>query len=122
MAQPDFSKGEAAVDEFLRHSEMPTLAAEYFDLKRRYAAETFSTLAPNEPNVVTATDLFALNLLDVPVGPVVVRWFLDEDRWLTPSGCRDTFAVYEMRRNSPIKLSRIPVATRSAATAEPVLL
>jgi len=50
----------------------------YYDPAGDYAGSTFLELTPNEPDNITATDLYALSLLDVRAGPQAGRRLLDD--------------------------------------------
>jgi hypothetical protein len=49
----------------------------YYDPARNYAGSTFVGLEPNDPRDITATDLYALSLLDVNAGPLAGRLLLE---------------------------------------------
>ena len=52
--------------------------AYYYDRDRNYAGASFASMYPNDPNDVTATDLHAVSLLSVTVGPRATRRLLDD--------------------------------------------
>jgi hypothetical protein len=52
--------------------------AHYYRPEGNYAGSTFLSLAPNEPNRVTATDLFAVTLLSVDIGARVTRRVIND--------------------------------------------
>lgn len=54
----------------------PRLAS-YYDRDGNYAGAAFAELLPNDPHDLTATDLHAVSLLSVTVGPGATRRFLD---------------------------------------------
>jgi hypothetical protein len=58
------------------------LLSRYYDPTSDYAGSTFLDLTPNHPHDVTATDLYALSLLDVRAKPLAGR------RLLEPGGHR----------------------------------
>ena len=53
-----------------------TRLVEYYDRDGNYAGATFAELGPNDPDDLTATDLHAVSLLSVTVGPGATRRFL----------------------------------------------
>lgn len=55
----------------------PRLAS-YYDRDGNYAGGSFTSLFPNDPNDLTATDLHAVSLLSVTVGPRATRRLLDD--------------------------------------------
>lgn len=51
--------------------------ATYYARGGNYAGATFAALFPNDPNDLTATDLHAVSLLSVDIGPGATRRFLE---------------------------------------------
>ncbi|WP_407343340.1 DUF6308 family protein [Pengzhenrongella phosphoraccumulans] len=52
--------------------------AYYYDRDRNYAGASFASMYPNDPNDLTATDLHAVSLLSVTVGPRATRRLLND--------------------------------------------
>jgi len=61
----------------VRHPEAPDLLRRYYDPSGDYAGSTFLDLGPNDPHDLTATDLYALSLLDVRATPRAGRHLLE---------------------------------------------
>ena len=59
------------------HPRAGQLLHDYYDPAGDYAGATFTHLAPNPPGDITATDLYALSLLDVQAGPRAGRRLLE---------------------------------------------
>lgn len=75
----------ATVDQALVESACKTIVealdtanlATYYRTRGNYAGATFSNLEPNDPYGITATDLHAVSMLSVNVGPAATRRLLE---------------------------------------------
>lgn len=70
------SRAMAAARSAVRHADAPNLLRKYYDPTSSYAGSTFLDLQPNDPEDLTATDLYALSLLDVRATPLAGRRLL----------------------------------------------
>ncbi|MDX6323428.1 MAG: hypothetical protein QOF52_3286 [Propionibacteriaceae bacterium] len=61
----------------LRHTSAVDRLRAYYDRDGGYAGSTFLTLGENNPREIDATDLFAVSLLNVKVGPLACRMLLE---------------------------------------------
>jgi hypothetical protein len=79
MREPEphqLSRATEAARTSVRHADAPELLRRYYDPTNGYAGSTFLNLEPNDPRDLTATDLYALSLLDVRATPLAGRRLL----------------------------------------------
>lgn len=79
--QAQIERARVAIYQAMDHPEAPSRVRRYYDPDGNYAGSTFLDL-PQEPFTVSATDLFAVSLLDVRPTPRAAR------RLLSPGPCR----------------------------------
>lgn len=68
---------KSAVHAMLAHPRAALNLAAFYDPQGGYAAATFQTLAPNDPQDLTPSDLLAVTLMDVSVRPAALRRLLE---------------------------------------------
>ena len=79
MREPEphqLSRAAEAARNAVGQADAPELLRRYYDPASGYAGSTFLDLEPNEAHDLTATDLYALSLLDVRATPLAGRRLL----------------------------------------------
>ena len=76
--QDQLDRASAAAWAAVRHERAARLLRQYYDPATDYAGSTFLDLQPNNPQDLTATDLYALSLLDVRATPLAGRRLLED--------------------------------------------
>ena len=76
--QDQLDRASAAAWAAVRHPQASELLRQYYDPTTDYAGSTFLDLQPNDPQDLTAADLYALSLLDVRATPRAGRRLLED--------------------------------------------
>ena len=76
--QDQLDRASAAAWAAVRHERAARLLRQYYDPATDYAGSTFLDLQPKNPQDLTATDLYALSLLDVRATPLAGRRLLED--------------------------------------------
>jgi hypothetical protein len=108
MREPEphqLSRATEAARSAIGHPDAPELLRRYYDPTSGYAGPTFLDLDPNHPRDLTATDLYALSLLDVRATPLAGRRLLQagehRERVLTALASPDLPASADLLTASP---------------------
>ena len=103
--QDELDRASAAAWAAVSHRRAAELLQLYYDPAGDYAGSTFLDLQPNNPQDLTATDLYALSLLDVRATPLAGRRLLEDGeprtRVLRALADADLPASANLRRAGP---------------------
>lgn len=108
MREPEphqLTRATEAARSAVGNADAPELLRRYYDPTSGYAGSTFLDLEPNDPRDITATDLYALSLLDVRATPLAGRRLLQpsdhRERVLTALASPDLPAGADLLTASP---------------------